>query len=77
VLSPSTAHRDRNGKHTYYQQIETAEAYVLIEPGRVLIELFERRANWAERVLTSAQDVLSLSAIDVALPVSEIYRGIS
>jgi len=27
--------------------------------------------------LTSPQDVLSVSAIDVGLPVSEIYRGIS
>lgn len=80
VLSPSTERRDRGVKRRAYQAIASLEHYVLVSSASVLVEVFSRRADgsWSDyAVYTEPGDQVLLPAIEAALPMAEIYDGIT
>lgn len=76
VLSPSTERHDRQWKRSYYQKIETAQAYVIIDPARVHVELMQRSTAWKTQTVASRNAALELSPIGISVPVADIYRGV-
>ena len=79
VLSPKTNARDREEKLLFYQKISTLTDYVLIDAERVFVEHFSRDSaeeDWRWRVHTRRTEVLRLPAIELELPLEEIYEEV-
>ena len=79
VLSPKTKARDREEKLLFYQKISTLTDYVLIDAERVFVEHFSRTSaeeDWRWRVHTRRAEVLRLPAIELELPLEEIYEEV-
>jgi Uma2 family endonuclease len=77
VSSESTERVDRHEKLAAYQTIETLNEYVIIAQDRAEVTVFRRAGNWFPEVLTELGSTLNLTALDLALPLSAIYEGIS
>ena len=75
VLSDSTEAYDRGDKFTHYRGIPSLRAYLLLSQHRVGAELYLRQPNgdWLLRSYDDLQESIPLTALDVALPLSEIY----
>ncbi len=75
VLSPSTRDYDRGQKFEHYRAVPALADYVLIHQDRIFIEYYhrERDGRW---ILTEISDVdgeLALQAVDIRVPLREIY----
>lgn len=78
VLSVGSVGRDRYEKWHIYQQLATLRHYVLVEQNRPHMEVYDRiDGTWAGfRVLDGMDAILTLTALDVAIPFAEIYRRV-
>jgi Uma2 family endonuclease len=79
VLSPSTAQYDRGEKFGLYRDIPTLKAYVVVHTDSMRIESWHinTEGHWELREYRSADHVLTIPVIDVAIPVVEVYEGVS
>jgi Uma2 family endonuclease len=78
VLSPTTEAYDRGEKFDRYRQIESFEQYVLVITTSPRIEVFLRQAEglWLLAVYSGLDAIAKLNAIDIDLPLSEVYLGV-
>ena len=77
VLSPSTETYDRGEKFKHYQQLTSLREYLLVSQEEVCIELYrQQETRWKLIEFRSLEDVLSLTSIDCALTLSDIYNRI-
>jgi Uma2 family endonuclease len=78
VLSKGSVQRDRIEKWALYQRLPSLQHYVLVEKDQIAVDVFDRtEGGFLQRPrLSSANDVLNLAAIDIALPLREIYRDV-
>lgn len=80
VLSKSTADYDRSGKFEAYRAIPSLREYILVDQSRIFVERFFRQdvhANWVLAEYTNIGDILNISALDLQLPLTEIYAKIT
>ncbi|MBL8229201.1 MAG: Uma2 family endonuclease [Bryobacterales bacterium] len=78
VLSDSTRHLDVGPKLGEYQRLESLRHYVTVEQKIRFVNHWERVDNrWVFETLDEEQHVLRLSAIDIELPLTEIYRRVA
>ncbi|HJQ34843.1 MAG TPA: Uma2 family endonuclease [Pyrinomonadaceae bacterium] len=79
VLSPSTETYDRVDKFTHYKSIPTLSEYLLVAQHRPHVtRLFKQEDGlWVHTELNDLDSTLELSSLGCALPLSEIYRGVS
>ena len=78
VLSDSSRRVDSGEKLEAYCTIPSLETYLMVEPETPLIVVFRRTENGFERsVLEGAGLCLSLPHLEIEVPGSEIYRGVS
>lgn len=76
VLSPSTARIDQTEKKDAYLACESIQHYVIVEPERVEVTIYTRGADgWKRTVFNELSDALPLTAIEVELPLGEIYEN--
>lgn len=77
VLSPRTQQADLTRKRWAYQAIPTMQAILFVAADEVRVELATREpdGSWRSRFYTGLDAVLPLDALDVALPLAEIYAG--
>ena len=76
VLSPSTARIDQSEKKDAYLSCPSIQHYIIVDPERVNVIIYTREAGgWKMTAYNEHSDVLALTAIEVALPLSEIYEG--
>ncbi len=76
VLSPSTARIDRTEKKDAYLACKSLQHYILVEPDRVEAVIYTREGEgWKTTFYNELTDALSLSAIEVSLPLAEIYEA--
>ncbi len=70
--------RDRVEKWRVYQKLPSLQHYVLVERDKAVIEVFDRagEAWFKERMIEGLGASLDLSAIDVSIPLAEIYRDV-
>src|SRR6266404_4993599 len=77
VSSPSTERLDRQEKRLAYQSIETLEEYLIVAQDRIEASILRRTNNWSPDNLTDPDKVLTLQSVDLILPVSLIYEGVT
>ena len=78
VTSPSSADADRGYKRESYMRLPSVQAYLIIDQHRIYAELYERAdVGWRMQVFTSVDDAISIEALNVELPLSQVYRGIN
>ena len=77
VTSPTSIDRDRLEKLTYYYDVPSVEACLIVDQHRLNAELYTRGdSGWHRQVFAEAGDVIPLAMLDCELPLAEIYRGI-
>ncbi|MCI5159428.1 MAG: Uma2 family endonuclease, partial [Candidatus Electrothrix sp. AUS1_2] len=78
ILSDSTEAYDRGDKFSHYQAIPSFAEYILISQYTFKMERFSRQPNnsWLYTIYQDENDVLSVRAIDCALPLAEVYRKV-
>lgn len=78
VLSPDTARLDQREKRWAYQTIETLQTYVLVDQHKTEISVWQRVSDdWEPVIYTALEDIVPLPGLELALPVAEIYGGIT
>ena len=79
VLSPTTESFDRGDKFTRYQTIESLTDYVLVASERMGVQHYARQTTggWLYRELNAPEDRLKLGSVEVEMPLSEIYEGVT
>lgn len=78
VLSPSTREFDRIQKLEEYRSLPGLRHIVIVEPKRLAVLHLSRMANdgpWVSEALGLRSDVIHLAAVDIELPLDEIYAG--
>ena len=78
IVSKGSQARDRMTKRMAYQRLPSLQHYVLIERDSVLVDHYVRREDgWhGEPPLETLGDQLTIAAIDLKLPVGDIYRDV-
>jgi Uma2 family endonuclease len=74
ILSPSTADRDLRWKKTAYTSLPSLTHYIVVAQDAVDVVVFARDTGFAERRYRSLAETIELSALGIALPLSEIYH---
>jgi Uma2 family endonuclease len=78
ILSPNTERHDRRVKLPAYRQIDTVQEILLIASDDRYAELHRRVGDqWLTEILRGEDAVVTLSSVEVALPLSELYDGIA
>ncbi|MGB2926384.1 MAG: Uma2 family endonuclease [Limnothrix sp.] len=78
VLSPSTAEYDRENKFRLYRSIPTFTEYLLVEQNEFFVEVYRKQSEgWLLQDYSSLDQVIPIKCLDINLPMTEIYRGIS
>lgn len=77
ILSPRTEQADLTRKRWAYQAMPTMQAILFVAADEVRVELATREpdGSWRSRFYTDLDAVLPLDALDVVLPLAEIYAG--
>ncbi|MFN4255353.1 MAG: Uma2 family endonuclease [Saprospiraceae bacterium] len=75
VLSDSSRLADKTTKFLDYQKIETLRCYVLVEPEKPIVEVWNRdeAGNWTTETYFGLRDRVHLPAINVTIPMKKIY----
>lgn len=78
VLSDSTGAYDRGGKWKNYQRLDSLQEYVLVSQTEPRVEKYVRQpgGQWLYSQVSGLDAVLPLAALDVSLPLSEIYTRV-
>jgi Uma2 family endonuclease len=78
VVSKGSEARDRLTKRIAYQRLPSLRHYVLVERDSVLVDHYIRRDDgwYGEPPLDALDQKLTLDALDLSLPVAEIYRDV-
>jgi Uma2 family endonuclease len=78
VVSRSTEHRDRGWKFHNYFSIGSLVDYLLVSQDKPFVEHFVRRADGTRmfEFVEGLDATLQLAAVDVAIPLREIYLGV-
>lgn len=77
VLSPSTANHDLGLKRRNHTMLPSLQAYVVVAQDRMRVVVCARAGDdWAETTLTRPDEAVTIPALDLALPLSEIYSGV-
>ncbi len=75
VLSKSTEGYDRGVKAESFRQIKSLQAYIFVSQVAPHVEIYERQkdGSWRLDEVRGLSAVLNIAAINVRLPLSEIY----
>ena len=78
VLSPTTELYDRGSKADHYRRIESLKTHVLVAQVTPHIEVYHRQsgATWTFCEEKGLKGALVIPAINVELPLAEIYAGV-
>jgi len=79
VLSPSTERYDRTTKYQHYQQLPSVQEYVLVAQDEPLCERYVRQPNgsWTHVQHVGLDATLELAAVPVAVPLADVYAGVT
>jgi Uma2 family endonuclease len=76
VLSDSTRKYDLTDKFILYQKISSLQYYIVAEPEKHLVILYEknREGEWTAKTFTELSEVISLLHLDAQISLSDIYK---
>ena len=77
ILLPSTKSYDRGEKFRLYRDVPTLKAYILIDSESITIEAFRinTSGHWELEEYKSLNEILVITAVDLAIPLHDIYEG--
>ena len=75
ILSPSTKNYDRGEKFKLYRDIPSLREYILVDTESVRIEVFRMNASrhWELEEYKLLDETLTIHAIDLSIPLRDIY----
>jgi Uma2 family endonuclease len=75
VLSETTRTKDMVDKFIQYRKINTLSYYILVEPGKclVLCNIKNKKGEWDMASYTKPGEIIQLPALDISLPLHDIY----
>jgi Uma2 family endonuclease len=78
ILSASTEAYDRGDKFEHYRSIPSLREYVLVAQDRMRVEHFERQAKgkWLLTTFRSAESPVVFPALEIEIPLAEIYAQV-
>ena len=77
VLSESTRRLDDGEKRDAYFTIRSLDNYMLLEQDSAVAVLYQRDGErFAQHAFTNLSDVISLSSLNINLPLRELYEGV-
>jgi Uma2 family endonuclease len=77
ILSESTAAFDRGSKVPDYRRISSVNEILLIDSGRILVELHQRQGvDWTMQIIADPAVAISLSSAGIEISMSELYDGL-
>lgn len=78
VLSPSTAHMDRDAKLDNYRRIATLQEYLIVSQDRPRVERYMRQNEhfWQFSVTEGLDARIRLEGVNVTLDLARIYAGL-
>lgn len=78
VLSESTERYDRGTKFDHYQSIASLRQYVLVSQDQAKVETFLRQGDgtWQYALSAGMAAVAALPALEVLLPLAEVFAGV-
>jgi Uma2 family endonuclease len=78
VASKSTKNYDQGDKFDYYRSLPSFQEYILVEQyrWRVLQHLRQESGQWLLSDYEAEGDVVTLTSLDLPLPLSDIYAGV-
>ncbi len=78
VLSPSTEPYDRKTKFDGYRRLDSFREFVLVSQESPRVETFFRtdEGTWTFDVASGMETSIALRAIEIALPLAEVYAGV-
>ncbi|MBO0356504.1 Uma2 family endonuclease [Hymenobacter sp. BT186] len=79
VISISTGKNDRGSKFMFYKSIASLQHYVLVDSQRVVVGMHSRTSDgaWLYQEVEGLATTLLLPALNVALPLAELYRKVA
>jgi Uma2 family endonuclease len=78
ILSAATELLDRTDKRREYQRLASLRHYVLIAQDAPRVEIYSRtERGWRFEELEGPDTVLALDALEITLPLAEIYDGLT
>jgi len=77
ILSRSTEQYDRGNKFKLYRDIPTLKEYILVDSESIRVESFQlnEKRLWELHEYRFLTEVLSIPALQLTIPLSEIYEG--
>lgn len=77
ILSPSTKNYDRGEKFKLYRDIPSLREYILVDAESISVEVFRLNAtkHWELEEYNSADVHLEIPALNLSIPIHEIYDG--
>ena len=74
VLSKSNTKKDQAWRRQVYSSVPNCQHYVTVATKQVHIVRYDRSADWKGIEINNLAAALDLPALDVSLPLAEIYR---
>ena len=78
IVSPGSEGRDRVEKWQIYKKLPSLQHYLIVSRDAPLVEIYDRVGiAWPEtRRIEGLEAVVSLPALDLTIPMAEIYRDV-
>jgi Uma2 family endonuclease len=74
VLSRSNTKADQAWRRRVYASVPNCQHYVTVTLNAVQADAYDRNAGWEKRSFKSPSDGLALPALDLSIPLADIYR---
>jgi Uma2 family endonuclease len=74
VLSRSNTKADQAWRRRVYASVPNCQHYVTVSLKAAEVVAYDRASNWHERSVADLAEALTLPALDVAIPLADIYR---
>ena len=75
VLSRSNTRKDQNWRLATYQHVVGAEHYVAVHQNQIAVIRYDRAGGWQPYLYRDVHQALELPALDLKIPLAEIYEG--
>jgi Uma2 family endonuclease len=74
VLSRSNTKADQAWRRRVYASVPNCQHYITVSLKGVEVVAYDRASDWRDRSIVSLAEALALPALDLAIPLADIYR---
>jgi Uma2 family endonuclease len=74
VLSRSNTRADQAWRRRVYASVLNCQHYVTVSLKAIQVDTFDRSSGWERRSVNSLSDSLALPALDISIPLADMYR---